>query len=85
MLISPMPSPSGTNRERLFVLRGAKSNRRGGAYDTVGPTPTNRGAMCAEPDPVKQIAEWAKENLSADDLRIRGLLSHNDRSAEFAG
>jgi hypothetical protein len=77
MLISPMPSPSGTNREKLFILqggrgglnpRGAYDSRRRLAYDTLGASPN-------DPDPVKQIAEWAKENLSADDLsRLIGAL-----------
>jgi hypothetical protein len=84
MLIRPMPSPGGTNHEKMFILQGGKGalNRRGMAYDTVGPSPTNcrglaydsaRGA--SDHDPVKQIAEWAKENLSADDLsRLLGAL-----------
>jgi hypothetical protein len=75
MIIKPMPSPQGTNREKLFILqggrgvlnpRGAYDSRRSLAYDTLGASPN---------DPVKQIAEWAKENLSADDLsRLIGAL-----------
>jgi hypothetical protein len=59
MIIKPMPSPSGTNREKLF---------RGMAYDAVGPTPTNRGAMGTEPDPVTAIVDWCRENLPAVDV-----------------
>jgi hypothetical protein len=69
MLIKPMPSPSGSNREKLYILQGGKGalNRRGLAYDSSGPTPTNRrGLACdtAEPDTVDQIVAWAKENLT---------------------
>src|ERR1700722_16054287 len=68
MLIKPMPSPNGTNREKLFVLQGGKGalNRRGMAYDSMGPTPTNRRGLAydtAEPD-IEQIVAWAKENLT---------------------
>ena len=61
MLIRPLPSPKGTNKERLFVLqggmgvlnpRGAYDSRRGLAFDT------------AEPDTVDQIVGWSKENLT---------------------
>src|ERR1700733_10495804 len=68
MLIKPMPSPNGTNREKLFVLQGGKGalNSRGMAYDSMGPTPTNRRGLAydtAEPD-IEQIVAWAKENLT---------------------
>src|ERR1700722_2597079 len=69
MIIKPMPSPGGTNREKLFILQGGKGplNRRGMAYDSMGPTPTNRSGLAydtAEPDTVEQIVAWAKENLT---------------------
>src|SRR3984885_10856882 len=69
MLIKPMPSPGGTNREKLFILQGGKGplNRRGMAYDSMGPTPTNRRGLAydtAEPDTIEQIVAWAKENLT---------------------
>jgi hypothetical protein len=69
MIIKPMPSPGGTNREKLFVLQGGKGalNRRGMAYDSMGPTPTNRRGLAydtAEPDTIEQIVAWAKENLT---------------------
>jgi hypothetical protein len=71
MLISPMPSPSGTNREKLFILsgrgavnpRGAYDGRRGLAYDTLGASPAS------PQDSVAQIVSWAKENLNFDDIR----------------
>ena len=61
MLIRPLPSPKGTNKERLYILqggmgvlnpRGAYDSRRGLAFDT------------AEPDTVDQIVGWSKENLT---------------------
>jgi hypothetical protein len=64
MLIKPMPSPNGTNREKLFILqggmgvlnpRGAYDSRRGLAYDTLGASPN---------DNIEQIVAWAKENLT---------------------
>src|ERR1700733_2682486 len=69
MIIRPMPSPAGSNKEKLFILQGGKGalNRRGLAYDSMGPTPTNRRGLAydtAEPDTVEQIVAWAKENLS---------------------
>jgi hypothetical protein len=77
MLIRPMPSPSNTNHEKLFVLQGGKGalNRRGNygmafdskrrlAYDTMGSTP---GAS-PDNDNVAQIAAWAKENMGPEDL-----------------
>jgi hypothetical protein len=69
MIIKPMPSPGGTNREKLFILQGGKGplNRRGMAYDSMGPTPTNRRGLAydtAEPDTIEQIVAWAKENLT---------------------
>ena len=69
MTIAPMPSPNGSNREKLFILqggmgvlnpRGAYDSRRGLAYDTLGASPN---------DNVAQIVSWAKENLSFDDIR----------------
>ena len=69
MIIKPMPSPAGSNKEKLFILQGGKGalNRRGMAYDSMGPTPTNRRGLAydtAEPDTVEQIVAWAKENLT---------------------
>jgi hypothetical protein len=69
MLITPMPSPNNTNREKLYILQGGRGalNRRGMAYDSMGPTPTNRRGLAydtAEPDTVKQILDFAKQNLS---------------------
>ena len=69
MLIKPMPSPNNTNREQLYILQGGRGalNRRGMAYDSMGPTPTNRRGLAydtAEPDTVKQILDFAKQNLS---------------------
>jgi hypothetical protein len=69
MIIKPMPSPGGINREKLCILQGGKGplNRRGMAYDSMGPTPTNRSGLAydtAEPDTVEQIVAWAKENLT---------------------
>jgi hypothetical protein len=63
MLIKPMPSPGGTNREKLFILQGGKGalNRRGMAFDAA------MGASNA--DSVAQIVSWAKENLSFEDIR----------------
>jgi hypothetical protein len=67
MLIKPMPSPSGTNREKLFILqggrgalnpRGAYDSRRRLAYDTLGASPNDND------DNVAQIVAWAKENLT---------------------
>jgi hypothetical protein len=45
MIIKPMPSPGGTNREKLFILQGGKGtlNRRG-AYDSRRGAPTIRWA-----------------------------------------
>jgi hypothetical protein len=70
MLITPMRSPNNTNREKLYILQGGKGalHRRGMAYDSMGPTPTNRGAMGAEPDPVTSIVAWCRENLPAVDV-----------------
>jgi hypothetical protein len=37
------------------------------AYDSMGPTPTNRRGLAydtAEPDTIEQIVAWAKENLT---------------------
>jgi hypothetical protein len=64
MIIKPMPSPGGTNREKLFILQGGKGvlnrrsaydSRRGLAYDTLGASPN---------DNIEQIVAWAKENLT---------------------
>jgi hypothetical protein len=63
-----MPSPKGTNREKLYILQGGRGvlnpsgaydSRRGLAYDTLGASPE---------DNVAQIAAWAKENMSSEDL-----------------
>jgi hypothetical protein len=82
MLIAPMPSPAGSNKEKLFILQGGKGalNPRGAydsrqrlAYDTLGPTPN---------DNVEQILGWAKENLSPKalhDLSV-GLLAASYRA-----
>jgi hypothetical protein len=76
-MIRPLPSPNGTNREQLYILRGGMGglNPRGMAYDTRGPTPTNRRGLAydsakgaAEHDPVEQIVAWAKENLMPQNL-----------------
>jgi hypothetical protein len=63
MLIKPMPSPSGTNREKIFILQGGKGvlNRRGMAFDAA--------IGASQNDNVAQIVSWAKENLSFDDIR----------------
>ena len=34
-IITSMPSPRGTNDERLFILRGRKSTNPQGAYDAM--------------------------------------------------
>jgi hypothetical protein len=58
MLISPMPSPAGSNREQLYILRGgARRGLTGGAYDE---TPNDR-------DPVAEIVQWVSANLSPED------------------
>jgi hypothetical protein len=46
MIIKPMPSPGGTNREKLFILQGGKGplNRRGMAYDSMGRPPRTAAA-----------------------------------------
>jgi hypothetical protein len=68
MLIRPMPSPKGTNKERLFVLQGgmgalnrrsAYDSRRGLAYDTLGASPN---------DNIEQIIGWSKQNLTAKQM-----------------
>ncbi len=54
--ITRMPSPKGTNRENLFLLRG-----RTMAHDA---------ASAAEGDEnVQALIDWAKENLDDDGLR----------------
>jgi hypothetical protein len=62
-MIKPMPSPQGTNREKLFILQGGKGvlNRRGMAFDAA--------IGASQNDNVAQIVLWAKENLSFDDVR----------------
>jgi hypothetical protein len=62
-MIKPMPSPHGTNREKLFILQGGKGvlNRRGMAFDAA--------IGASQNDNVAQIVSWAKENLSFDDIR----------------
>ena len=58
MLISPMPSPKGSNREQLYILRGgARRAKPAGAYDEAP----------GERDPVMAIAQWVSENLSQED------------------
>jgi hypothetical protein len=68
MIIVPMPSPTDSNKEKLFILqggkgvlnpRGAYDSRRGLAYDTLGASPN---------DNVDQIVAWAKQNLTPKDL-----------------
>jgi hypothetical protein len=72
MLIRPMPSPNGTNREKLYVLQGGRGAlnrrenygmafdaRRGMAYDTLGAKPSD--------DNVNQLCSWIEENLSDED------------------
>jgi hypothetical protein len=68
-MLKPMPSPNGTNREQLYILRGGRGGpnprgaydgRRGLAYDTLGASPN---------DNVAQIINWAKENMSSDEIR----------------
>ena len=74
MLIKSMPSPSGTNHEKLYVLqggrgvlnpRGAYDSRRDLAYDTLGASPDNN---------VEQIVKWAKENLTPKALQDLSVL-----------
>jgi hypothetical protein len=77
MLIKPMPSPSGTNFERIYILQG--SRRRSspkGAYDSA------RRAYDGG-DPVSQLVSWIEENLD-DDARSRLIETLANRPARPA-
>ena len=79
--IIPMPSPLGTNYERLFLspLRGAAYDARGGllGYDK---RPTRDAAQ----DPVAVLQKWVIENLddAAQDRLIEALASKPSRPAQ---
>lgn len=60
-LIFAMPSPSGRNDAKLFVLRGRPDADPRAAFDaepSAGPEGTNPA----------QIANWCKANLDADEI-----------------
>jgi hypothetical protein len=59
--ISALPSPRGTNHERLYILRGgARRSNPAAAYDAKGGRP--RLAYDAV-DSVKQLHAWIVQNL----------------------
>jgi hypothetical protein len=60
-LISAMPSPTNTNWERLFILRGSRANPLG-AYDSRR---SLRGMAFddAAPDAVEELLRWIRINL----------------------
>ena len=60
-LISPMPSPTNTNWERLFIPRGSRANPLG-AYDSRRGL---RGMAFDEdgPDTVEELLRWIRVNL----------------------
>jgi hypothetical protein len=65
--ITSMPSPRGTNREQLYILKGgARRSGMKGAYDERGGL--RRGAYDDDVDPIQQIYAWAIENLDDADL-----------------
>ena len=78
-LISTMPSPSGRNDNKLFILKGRPNNPML-AYDA-------KGGLKGDDDPfagmegknAKQIATWARENMSPDDIgELVALLTEGD-------
>jgi hypothetical protein len=79
-MISPMPSPRGTNREQLYILRGgARRSSPKGAYDAKG------GPRLAydEVDSVKQLHAWIVENLDdAAQARLVQALADTRRGAQ---
>lgn len=67
-MIRPMPSPRGTNHERLFILRGrgprmAYDSKRGLARDDDYPRATEHFE-----GGVDTLAEWCAENLGRKDI-----------------
>jgi hypothetical protein len=79
--IIPMPSPRGTNHERLYIspLRGAAYDARSGllGYD-------KRAARDAAQDPVAVLQKWVVENLDDDaqNRLIEALASKPSRPAQ---
>ena len=59
MNIAAMPSPRGTNREKLFILSGRRI-----AHDAAIPDPKDGD------DPIDAVVAWAKENISDEGFRI---------------
>ena len=62
-----MPSPRGTNREQLYILKGERRSNPRGAYDVKGGF--RRGAYDGDDDidPVSEICRWVNEHLSPED------------------
>jgi hypothetical protein len=68
-LITPLPSPRGTNRERLYIIKGgARRSGQEAAYDERGGL--LRSGNYDDVDPVQQIADWVTANLD-DEAQAR--------------
>lgn len=63
-MIRSMPSPKGTNHEKLFVLRGGGGGRAM-AYDAASPAAL---ASAHEDETVIQLVEWCQSNLRPEQM-----------------
>jgi hypothetical protein len=77
MRLSPMPSPNGTNHERLFILRGRKP--RGFAYDARPDEPGMTASNFHGPEPWSQnMATPDGGGMEAIKAFLRQKLQPND-------
>ena len=60
-LITPLPSPTGSNRELLYVIKGGQRSSPTAAYDSL------RSSAYDDIDTVDQICAWVGENLGVED------------------
>ena len=61
-MITAMPSPRGSNSEKLFILRGHAPGLAQDASPLPGDPADDENAACV------QVVRWAQENLSAPAL-----------------
>lgn len=63
MMLKPLPSPRGTNHERLFMLKGRKPAM---AYDSRRGLARDADPM--EEDTLESLIAWVQENMTAPDI-----------------
>lgn len=80
-MITPLPSPRGTNHERVFILKCGARRSPTAAYDSKGRHP---GLAYDDVDPVNELFGWITQNLddAAQNRLIEMLASKPSRPAQ---